>query len=361
MRILILDNSMTIRKRMYENEAMGGTELNLLLLSEALSLLNHSVFLLCNTDSPDLNDEKFILDKNVNYKKYLDISDVVIISRFIDDSVINDIFRINRKIPVFLHTGDAYDQPNIFPLFDRRFKNFFEKFFRSIITVSSWQADTFSLYSGIPRDRFLVIPNCCFKYDWIYGYDIREDNSMIFASVPYKGLEFVYYIFNDIAKELRKDIRLYCFSSMNLYNRDDDETMKLIIGRMKSDNRVFYKEKVDVLTLLSFFRKSKIYIHPSTYHETFCISIVQAQACGCVPIAISSGAMSERIINGYNGFLVNCADIRNYKCYKLFKDKVIEILDSDIYKVSLNAQSNAKQFEYMKVASNFINILEKMI
>ena len=61
--------------------------------------------------------------------------------------------------------------------------------------------------------------------------------------------------------------------------------------------------------LLQFFQQSAVYLQSSKY-ESFGVSLAEAMACGCVPVASNRGALPE--IVGDAGFLVEYGDARAF-------------------------------------------------
>lgn len=352
MNILIIDNGLEIEHRIYEQKPLGGSELNLLLISEGLSFLNHKIFFLCNTRTKSLHSN-IVYDNISNLNDYLNYSDVIIYSRNLTNpELINFLFNFkksNPSIPIILQTGDAYDQFIISPLFDIRYSDFFSNLFDKIICVSSWQKNTFIAYSNIKPDKFDVIPNASFKFDWIFGHELRDEYSMIFASIPFKGLEFVYYIHNDVRKILKShNTRLYCFSSYSLYNTENDPQTNSILSSLSRDPLVTVSEPLPVIDLIHLFKKCKIYLHPSLYHETFSMVSVQAMVCGCIPVYVDNGSLSEIIGDG--GIKTNLKDIRDYACYKEFLFNTVDALTSDLSSIRDKAYNKSKQYEYINVS-----------
>lgn len=96
---------------------------------------------------------------------------------------------------------------------------------------------------------------------------------------------------------------------------------------------------------MSYLKRSKFYIHPSTYHETFSIVTVQSQINGCIPICVNNGALPELIQNGVTGFITTGKTIYDKDTFNEFVDICIECLQ--LYnnrKSILNIQKNMYEF-----------------
>ncbi|MCY0915229.1 glycosyltransferase [Massilia antarctica] len=54
----------------------------------------------------------------------------------------------------------------------------------------------------------------------------------------------------------------------------------------------------------ALLKSCAFYLYPTTYHETCCIAVLEASACGVIPIISSVAALKERVIDAASGVLV---------------------------------------------------------
>lgn len=94
-------------------------------------------------------------------------------------------------------------------------------------------------------------------------------------------------------------------------------------------------------------------IHPG-YDETFCISALEGQASGLPVLTFDRTALSERVMNGVNGYKVNTLEQMANVAIKLINNKPLQ------KKLSNNAIRLAKKFSWQTIALNWYNYLSKL-
>jgi glycosyltransferase involved in cell wall biosynthesis len=85
--------------------------------------------------------------------------------------------------------------------------------------------------------------------------------------------------------------------------------------RDKSPNNVTFHGRVDDEELRQLWSSFDIYFQPSRY-EGLCITAIEAMACGLPIVASSVGGLTESIVDGETGYLVERGDIDRY-CTRL--------------------------------------------
>lgn len=101
-----------------------------------------------------------------------------------------------------------------------------------------------------------------------------------------------------------------------------------------------------------FLDNSSIFIYPVTCNEAFGISIVEAMARGCIPIASKRGGIGEIISNCENGFLID--ELSAESLAKTIAN-VYELEKEEKERISKNAVLTAKKY----TINNIVKSLEK--
>ena len=107
---------------------------------------------------------------------------------------------------------------------------------------------------------------------------------------------------------------------------------------------------------LSYYLNASIFLVTSAC-EGFCLTILESQQCGCVPIVYDSfSAAGELVIDGENGILVE----NNNR--KLFADKLkYLILNEEIRKeMSIQSIESSNRFSVEKVANLWNDLLQSL-
>ncbi len=175
----------------------------------------------------------------------------------------------------------AYDQP--------MFLNFDHDIVTHIVSPSEWNKEQFIKYHNVPESKITVIPVGI--YD-IFNFSPNKTKTMIYTSIPYKGLKLLETIIPRI-HEKHPDTKFKIFSSMSLYGDDLLDPYIDNYQKLKTYPNVEYSKAVPQEELVSHYQESAFFIHPNTWEETFCQSMCEAMRCGCYPIVTSIGALRE--------------------------------------------------------------------
>ena len=174
----------------------------------------------------------------------------------------------------------AYDQ-QIFENFDHNIVDY-------IVSPSQWNKDQFIKYLKVPENKIAVIPNGVAD---MFTHSDKKTKTMIFTSIPYKGLEVLARIIPMI-HEYHPDTKFKIFSSMSLYGPSIDQFLD-VYDYLKTLPNVEYSPAIDREELVKHYQESAFFIHPNIWEETFCVSMTEAMRCGAYPIITDIGALSE--------------------------------------------------------------------
>ena len=199
------------------------------------------------------------------------------------------------------------------------------------------------VYNGIDTekfDKYKYVKND--KDKFIIGYAGRiADN---------KGIDILLKAFVILTKKYNN---IY----LQLAGNDDGylKEVQQFINDNKLQNRVKYLGCLKDMEL--FYKKLDIFVLPSVVREAFGLSICEAMYCGVPVITTDSGAQSEIIENGVNGYIIksNNSEILAKEIINVYKK------DVNISTVIVKAKDNVKNnFNINKCSFQIINILESL-
>ncbi len=349
-KVLLLDNGQPFNVDEYLHRPIGGSEASLLMLAKGISNSNHSAVILNN--SKQVSNSYNLLINNISLRhEYANISDIIIFNRFIDIDILNN----NKDKTLLYYCHDAYDQENTHWMVDKDLVNKFDK----ILCVSQWQKESFIKLFNVDKSKLIVINNSL-DLDLFTGYTKRDPNKLVYASIPYKGLDFLDVMINDLVYKTKNDkLKLHVFSSMNLYGREDgDQEYAETFRKLSHNKNIILRDVVSMKTLASEFASSSVYLHPNTYHETFGMVLTQAQAAGCDVVTTNLGATKE-VVYDIDTCIVDSPNIYLTSTYDKFIDLVINKLNLDNktkYKNNIKMQNFVKQFNYLEIAKKVLKL-----
>jgi len=174
----------------------------------------------------------------------------------------------------------AYDQPV--------FLDFDHNIVQHIVSPSQWNKEMFIKYHNVPEYKITVIPN---GVSDMFSYSDKKTKTMIFTSIPYKGIEVLAKVIS-LIHQIHPDTKFKIFSSMSLYGPMNDPYIE-IYEHLKKMPNVEYSNAVAQKELVKHYQESAFFIHPCVWEETFCVSMAEAMRCGAYPIITNIGALAE--------------------------------------------------------------------
>ena len=168
----------------------------------------------------------------------------------------------------------------------------------AIVCVSNWEKEQYVKFNRAPAEKIVVIPNGVAEEFKPNG---KKSKTAIFFSAPHKGVTALPKVWKQIIKN-HPDAKLKVFSSYDLYGQDHVERNKIAeyieaIEELKNFQGVEYSKCIDREELLPHIQDAAFFMHPNLWEETFCVSMVEAMACGCYPIVSDIGALREVSFN----------------------------------------------------------------
>lgn len=234
----------------------------------------------------------------------------------------------------------AYDQPV--------FLNFDHNIVDHIVTPSQWNKDQFIKYLNVPEHKISVIPNGVAE---IFTHSTQKTKTMIFTSIPYKGLEVLAKVIPMI-HQVHPDTKFKIFSSMSLYGPLNDQFIELY-EHLKTLPNVEYSPAIDREELVKHYQESAFFIHPNIWEETFCVSMVEAMKCGAYPIVTNIGALAE-VAGEKNATVVPIEGENTSKGWKVTENFLVNFVNSCCLALDYYEKEPKFYQEVSKIISDYV-------
>jgi len=151
---------------------------------------------------------------------------------------------------------------------------------RSVGTIG--HADIEIIGNGITTSNFVNMPP-------------RVPYRFIWTSSPFRGLSYLIKIFPIIKDK-------YPLSELHIFRGPDDFTPEQFESIYALDY-IFYHGGLENSKMADEFMKSSVWLYPTNFDETYCISALEAQASGCLCICSNRAALCEVVCE--RGIILN--------------------------------------------------------
>lgn len=300
--------------RTLEAEGLGGSETAVVKVSEELAKLGHDVTVYTNTDSPGYH----------NWVRYREQE------RYIPQ-VRSDLFvawrapelidhNPNAAVKVlWMHDVDAGDR-----LTATRAAGF-----DHIIVLSEWHRDYMKeRYPFLRDEQFLVLGNGV-DLERFTGVEEREPHRVIYASSPDRGLDVILEgIWPEVVKAV-PDAELHVYYGWTSFNKAAEHFPQLKDFKAKISNlldrsqNVIQHGRIPQDKLAREFMRSSFWLYPTYFSETYCITAIEAQLAGCIPVTNQLAALKETV---QSGIFIN-GDPREPEVQSAFVSQLVEWME----------------------------------
>ena len=205
---------------------------------------------------------------------------------------------IPEKVPLhptkvnILWQKNSYDQPNLHPWFKNKSNHHKYDWY---VFNSHWNCEKFRMMFELPTDKCLVIKNGIEKIDPIITHYKKGDPiRMIHHNTPWRGLSVLLGAMQLVKNPL---ITLDVYSSTEVYGKDfydqnDQYYTELYeqAEKLPNVNYIGYRPNKYIRENLKNYR---MYVYPSIWEETSCISLLESMAAGLYCLTTNYGAIFE--------------------------------------------------------------------
>jgi glycosyltransferase involved in cell wall biosynthesis/tetratricopeptide (TPR) repeat protein len=331
--------------RKLRKTGLGGSETALIRLAEELAADKHGVSVYGNVDEPGYFN-------SVRYRVWDDFipdvsSDLSIAWRFPEAA---DLDIHTKRLVLWMHDTDAGDR--ITP--ERAEK------FDAIVVLSEWHKQhMLGLYPFLEPDKLVIIGNGVDKerFDLVVK---REPNRVVYASSPDRGLDVILEHIWPKVVEAVPEAELHIYYGWDAF----DEALsrfphlqafktKLATALLNSKN-VVQHGRVDQDQLAQEMSRSSIWLYPTYFHETYCITAVEAQLAGLVPITSNLAALAETVKSG----IKIDGDVNDPEIQQAYTDAVIHMLkQSEDVDLRARIASKAPAQSWSEAAKKWIHLV----
>ena len=204
---------------------------------------------------------------------------------------------IPGKVPIdpnkvnILWQKNSWDQPNLQEFFGNKSRH---KEYDWYVFNSHWNYEKFRYFFDIPTDRSVVIKNGTDNFPKRKIYKKGNPIKILHHNTPWRGLNVVLRAMQEIKNP---NITLDVYSSTQVYGDEfkeqNDDQFKPLYEQAKQLSNVNYIGYKPNEYILKHMTDYDLYVYPSIFEETSCVSALEALASGVHVITNNFGALYE--------------------------------------------------------------------
>jgi UDP-glucose:(glucosyl)LPS alpha-1,2-glucosyltransferase len=169
------------------------------------------------------------------------------------------------------------------------------KKFHRLVFVSHWQMQAYINKYKIPWSHCQVLLNAIVPVPRIEHSPTTI--RLIYHTTPHRGLNILWPVFEKLC-ETHSDIHLDVYSSFNLYGwANRDKEYEPLFDLIREHKQASYHGVVSNEDVRAAVGMSDIFAYPSTWHETSCLSLMEAMSAGLLCVHPTLGALAETAAN----------------------------------------------------------------
>ena len=220
--------------------------------------------------------------------------------QYVDKNLLNQVqicTSVPGKVPLdptklnILWQKNSYDQPNIHPWFMDKSNH---RKYDWYVFNSHWNYEKFRMMFGIPTEKCIVIKNGVEKIQQSKPYEKGQPIKIIHQNTPWRGLSVLLGAMQLVKNPL---ITLDVYSSCEVYGKDfmekNDHNYKALYEQAESLPNVNYIGYKPNEYIRENIKNYNMYVYPSIFEETSCISLLEAMSAGLYSIVTDYGALFE--------------------------------------------------------------------
>jgi glycosyltransferase involved in cell wall biosynthesis len=226
---------------------------------------------------------------------------------------------------------------------------------RRFACLSDWHIDFFSKHHSIPREKIVLTANGVRPE--LYAEELPKENMAVYSSSPDRGLHQLLMMVPEIRKEV-PDFKLvvaYGFHNWKAaaQQRNNPKELEYIktLEDLLAQPGVEYVGRADKETLAKYQLRAKVWLYPTWFSETFCITLIEngfaGNAAVTVPYAgiLTTGGSAPVYIQGPDGVEVSqwCYD---GEYLTRFAEEAVLLLKDEEYRLKKAAEMKVNALKY---------------
>jgi len=223
-----------------------------------------------------------------------------------------------------------------------------------VLCLSGFQARYVQSLFGVPPERIDITRNGINPKRWDGADFTKVGNRVIYSSSPDRGLERVLRVMDLVVKEV-PDATLEIFYGWdNLIKMGQMDFVKHIQQMLNSRPWATFHGNVDQARLTKEMLKSKTWLYPTSFTESYCITGIEMILSRVHPVVRKYGALPDTL-GSFEGVDIIDRDCQSIDDIAFYASRVVESLKEN--KWASQAQVDVEKLSWGSVAKEWASLM----
>lgn len=231
------------------------------------------------------------------------------------------------------------------------------KHYEKVFALSDFHKHFIHSMAGVPLDKIWVTRNGINPKRFFGACPPKEKGRVIFSSSPDRGLENAMRVMDLVVKEF-PGAKLHAYYGMdNLVKAGRQDVADKITKEIKLRSYVNFHGNVTQEELTYAMQLSEVWLYPTNFLETYCITAIEALCCNAYPVVRNYGALKDTLLQAK---INRMATLIDSDCVTEAEVKAYagHVLDALFTKKHSVIEVDVNTFSWENVAKDWIEFLK---
>lgn len=221
-----------------------------------------------------------------------------------------------------------------------------------VFSLSQFHADFLRTVVGVPKEKIIVTSNGIEPNRFKSYTQEKQYGKVVFSSSPDRGLERAVRVMDRVVKEI-KEAELHVFYGFdNMLKMGKREEVERLQGLIRNRPYIKYRGNIPQSELASELSSSTVWLYPTDFLETYCITAVEMLLSRVYPVVRDYGALSDTI--GKNPATIIDSDCVTESEVDVYALNTIEAIKEEYWRVM---DVDPERYSWRRVAESWVQIL----
>lgn len=225
--------------------------------------------------------------------------------------------------------------------------------YNKVLALSDFHKQFLKSLFSVPEEKIIVTANGI-NLSKFSGLDTsnKPTQKVVFSSSPDRGLDRALMVMDRVVESLPKaELHVY-YGFDNMYKLGKNEAANKLKAEIEKRPYVKFHGNMEQTELYKELSSAKVWLYPTDFLETYCITALEMLACRVVPVVRSYGALPNTLSGCREAIILN-QDCKTEEDFNAYAKEVVHALAQDKWKT---INYDLEKHSWQNVARSWIEL-----